>query len=90
MNKAREKYEADCMRINSYTAQSSLVQGKDLEKINIKLEHAQQTVQINERNFFKALQDTVHKWEQAWKGFCDQCQDLEEERMEFMRDNMWA
>ncbi|KIJ95110.1 hypothetical protein K443DRAFT_683294 [Laccaria amethystina LaAM-08-1] len=93
VNKAREKYEGDCMRINSFTAQSSLVQGKDLEKINIKLERAQQTVQINERdfaNFSKALQDTVHKWEQAWKVFCDQCQDLEEERMEFMRDNMWA
>ena len=27
VNKAREKYEQDCMRINSYTAQSSLVQG---------------------------------------------------------------
>ncbi|EDQ99507.1 uncharacterized protein LACBIDRAFT_316391 [Laccaria bicolor S238N-H82] len=93
VTKAREKYEADCMRINSYTAQSSLVQGKDLEKIHIKLERAQQTVQTNERdfaNFSKALQDTVHKWEQAWKVFCDQCQDLEEERMEFMRDNMWA
>ena len=64
VNKAREKYEQDCMRINSYTAQSSLVQGKDLEKIHIKLERAQQTVQINERdfaNFSKALQDTVHK-----------------------------
>ena len=93
VKKAREKYETDCMRINSYAAQSSLVQGKDLEKINIRLERSQQTVQINERdfaNFSKALQDTTHKWEQAWKVFCDQCQDLEEDRMEFMRDNMWA
>ena len=93
VKKAREKYETDCMRINSYAAQSSLVQGKDLEKINIRMERSQQTVQINERdfaNFSKALQDTTHKWEQAWKVFCDQCQDLEEERMEFMRDNMWA
>ncbi|EDQ99468.1 uncharacterized protein LACBIDRAFT_316405 [Laccaria bicolor S238N-H82] len=60
-NKAREKYEADCMRINSYTAQSSLVQGKDMKKVSIKVERAQQTVQINERdfaNFSKALQDT--------------------------------
>ena len=42
--KAREKYEADCMRINSYTAQSTLVQGKDLEKIQMKLDRARQTV----------------------------------------------
>jgi hypothetical protein len=93
VNKAREKYESDCLRINSYTAQSTLVQGKDLEKIQLKLERAQQTVQANERdfaNFAKVLQDTVQKWEQNWKEFCDTCQDLEEERLEFMKDNMWA
>ncbi|PCH36593.1 hypothetical protein WOLCODRAFT_140515 [Wolfiporia cocos MD-104 SS10] len=93
VNKAREKYEADCVRINSYTAQSTLMQGKDLDKIQTKLERAQQTVQANERdfaNFARALQETVQKWEQDWKSFCDSCQDLEEERLEFMKDNMWA
>ncbi|KAF8161378.1 hypothetical protein B0H34DRAFT_653929 [Crassisporium funariophilum] len=93
VNKAREKYEQDCVRINSFTAQASLVQGKDLEKINLKLERTQQTVQTNERefsNFAKALGDTVQKWEQDWKAFCDSCQDLEEQRMEFMKDNLWS
>ncbi|GLB37905.1 putative fes/CIP4 homology domain containing protein [Lyophyllum shimeji] len=93
VNKAREKYEQDCVRINSYTAQASLVQGKDLDKINLKLERAQQTVHANERdfaNFSKALQETVYRWEQDWKTFCDSCQDLEEERMNFMKDNVWA
>ncbi|KAF5326193.1 hypothetical protein D9611_000179 [Ephemerocybe angulata] len=93
VTKAREKYEADCMRINSYTAQSSLVQGKDLEKIQVKLERAQQTVLVNEKefcNFAKILHETTQKWEQSWKGFCDSCQDLEEQRLEFMKDNMWT
>ncbi|KAL6305138.1 hypothetical protein BKA93DRAFT_780069 [Sparassis latifolia] len=93
VNKAREKYEADCVRINSYTAQSTLMQGKDLDRIHTKLERAQQTVQANERdfaNFARALQDTVQRWELDWKTFCDSCQDLEEERMEFIKDNMWA
>lgn len=93
VNKAREKYEADCVRINSYTAQSTLMQGKDLEKIQIKLERAQQTVHANERDFAsfsRALQDTVAKWEMDWKTFCDSCQDLEEERIDFMKDTMWA
>lgn len=92
-SKAREKYESDCLRINSYTAQSTLVQGKDLEKIHLKLERAQQTVQVNENDyaqFTKVLQETMLKWEQDWKAFCDTCQDLEEERVEFMKDNMWA
>ncbi|KAF9222396.1 hypothetical protein BS17DRAFT_708984 [Gyrodon lividus] len=91
--KAREKYESDCLRINSYTAQSTLVQGKDLEKIHLKLERAQQTVQVNENDyaqFTRVLQETMQKWEQDWKAFCDSCQDLEEERVEFMKDNMWA
>jgi Ni,Fe-hydrogenase I large subunit len=93
VSKSREKYEQDCLRINSFTAQASLVQGKDLEKINLKLERTQQTVQTNERdfaNYSKALQDTVQKWEQDWKSFCDSCQDLEEHRLEFMKDNLWA
>lgn len=93
VNKSREKYEADCVRINSFTAQSSLVQGKDLEKIMVKLERAQLTVQVNEKEFFnftKVLQETTQKWEQSWKAFCDSCQDLEEERLEFMKDNMWT
>ncbi|KAF8633413.1 hypothetical protein AX17_004584 [Amanita inopinata Kibby_2008] len=91
--KARDKYEADCVRINSYAAQSSIIQGRELEKVTIKLERAQQTVQANERdfaNFAKALQDTVQKWEQNWKSFCDSCQDLEEQRIEFTKDNLWA
>ncbi|KAJ3980619.1 SH3 domain-containing protein [Lentinula detonsa] len=93
VKKAREKYEQDCMRINSLTAQSTLVQGRDLEKIQVKLEKAQGTVQTNERdfaNFARAFQDTVAKWEQDWKTFCDTCQDVEDDRMEFMKDNMWA
>jgi hypothetical protein len=93
VNKAREKYEQDCLRINSFTAQASLVQGKDLEKINLKLERTHQTVQTNERDFAnlaKVLQETVLKWEQDWKRFCDSCQDLEDQRMEFMKDNLWS
>jgi len=71
---AREKYEADCVHINSYTAQSTLLQGKELDKITLKLERAQQTVQANERdymNFARALSDTARRWEGEWKTYCD-------------------
>lgn len=93
VQKAREKYEGDCMRINSLTAQSTLQQGKELEKIHVKLERLQQTVQGNERdfaNFTRVLADTTARWEVDWKAFCDISQDLEEARVEFMKDNMWA
>jgi hypothetical protein len=91
--KAREKYQGDCLRIASYTQQSAIVQGKDLERIELKLKRARQTVQANEKdfaNFTKALSDIIPGWEADWKEFCDSCQDLEEDRMEFMRDRMWA
>ncbi|KAG8898983.1 hypothetical protein FRB99_007007, partial [Tulasnella sp. 403] len=93
VEKAREKYEADCVHINSYTAQSTLLQGKELDKIHLKLERAQQTVQANERdyqNFARALSDTAKRWEGEWKVYCDQCQDLEDERIEFIKDNAWT
>ena len=93
VKKAREKYESDCVKINSYTAQATLMQGKDLDRIKAKLERAEQTVQANEKDFAdfsRVLQDTVQKWEQDWKAFCDACQDMEDDRLEFMKDNMWA
>lgn len=93
VQRAREKYESDCMKINSWTAQSTLMQGKELEKIQQKLRNAQQTVQANERDFgqfARELQETTAKWEMRWKDFCDSCQDMEEERIEFMKDHMWG
>ncbi|KAI5454680.1 formin-binding protein, variant 2 [Naganishia albida] len=90
--KAQERYEQDCLRINSYTANTSLVQGKDLEKLQSKLDKVQQTVGGNEREYktsVKALEETTRKWEVEWKTFCDHVQDLEEERINFIKDNAW-
>ena len=92
-SKVREKYQSDCLCIRLYMAQSTLVQGKDLERTHLKLEQAQQTVQVNENDYARTtrtFQDTMLKWEQGWKAFCDTCQDLKEERIEFMKGNMWA
>lgn len=91
--RAREKYESDCSRINSFAAQATLAQGKELEKLNSRRERAEQTVRANEKDFAhfsRELKETVSRWEGEWKAFCDSCQDLEEERLEFMKDNMWA
>lgn len=93
VTQAREKFEADCIRINSYTAQSSFARGKDLDKITLKLERAQQMVRVNERdfvNFARALRETTLKWQDEWRAFCDSCQDMELERLEFMKKNMWT
>ena len=57
--------------------------------MNFKFERAKITSQINERsysNFSMALKETVIEWEQEWKSFCDTCQNMEEDRMIFMKD----
>ncbi|CAO1615528.1 unnamed protein product [Sympodiomycopsis kandeliae] len=92
VNKSREKYEQDCIKINGYTAQSSLVQGRDLDKVTNKLDKAQSTVATNDKdyqNFVRALKDTTLRWNSEWKAYLDQCQDLEEDRLEFIKSNLW-
>ncbi|KAJ7935382.1 SH3 domain-containing protein [Mycena leptocephala] len=90
--KAREKYESDCLRIASYTQQISVNPGKDVERLQLKLRRAQQTVQANEKdfaNFTKTVLDMIPAWEKDWKEFCDASQDLEEDRLDFMKDIIW-
>ena len=71
---ARERYESDCLKLNSYTANASLVQGKELEKLQTKLDRVRQTIGANEqdfKSFVRVLEGTWQKWEGEWKGFCD-------------------
>lgn len=71
---ARERYESDCLKLNSYTANMQLTQGKEQEKLQGKIERVQQTIGSNERdfkNFVSVLETTTQKWENEWKSFCD-------------------
>ncbi|KAF9075489.1 hypothetical protein BDP27DRAFT_1212478 [Rhodocollybia butyracea] len=92
VTKAREKYQSDCFRIATYSQQLDN-QSPDAERIRVKLKRAEQTVGANEKDyaaFAKTLSDMIPGWEEDWKNFCDSCQDLEEERLDFMKDNLWA
>ncbi|BGP56630.1 hypothetical protein JCM8202_000184 [Rhodotorula sphaerocarpa] len=90
--KAKSKYQDDAIQINALHAQASLLQGKDLDKATLKLDKAQQTVMVNERdyrNYVTVLKETTVNWNMAWKSFCDLVQDQEEERLEFIKSRMW-
>ena len=90
--KAREKYEGDCARIKGYKQQAAQLQGQDLDRLQVKLRRALETVKANEKDyasFVRGLSDQSREWETDWKTFSDDCQDLEEERMELMKDNVW-
>ena len=50
------------------------MQGRELEKLQSKLERVRQTIGANEqdfRQFVRVLEGTAGKWEQEWKAFCD-------------------
>ena len=93
VKKSREKYESDCLRIRSYTQQSTYMTGGDLQKVQQKLIRTQQTMQGNEKDyarFTKELLDMLPALEKEWKDFCDEFQDLEEDRMDFMKEILWT
>ncbi|ORY69424.1 hypothetical protein BCR35DRAFT_354596 [Leucosporidium creatinivorum] len=90
--KAKDKYEQDAIAINSLHASASLLQGRDLDKATMKLDKAQQTVVVNERDYKQytsVLKESTATWNMAWKAFCDLCQDQEEERLEFVKGRLW-
>jgi SMC interacting uncharacterized protein involved in chromosome segregation len=69
------------------------VQGRELEKLTRQLDKVQSTVGPNEREYqtlVRQLEETTRKWESEWKAFCDHVQDLEEERLDFVKDNIWV
>lgn len=90
--RAREKCESDRSRINSYTSQLSYMTGPDAGRLEQKLARTRETAKANEKDFAAFTQtvvDLLMEWETEWKNFCDSCHDLEEDRMEFMKDNLW-
>ncbi|KAK9486079.1 hypothetical protein V1527DRAFT_512673 [Lipomyces starkeyi] len=93
VQKNRDRYENDCNKINGYIAQQNMVMGRELEKNNAKLEKAQIAVTASRREYqtsLRNLAETTEKWNREWKAGCDKFQDLEEERIDFLKSNLWA
>lgn len=69
-----------------------LVQGRELDKISTKLDKAQGSIGATERDYrvlTRSLEETSGHWNLQWKSFCDLMQDLEEDRIEFVRSSLW-
>ncbi|KAE9978329.1 hypothetical protein EG328_001503 [Venturia inaequalis] len=93
VNKARDKYEQDCLKIKGYLAQGHMVMGQEERKNKEKLEKTQ--VQLSGRSneyeaAVKILEETTGRWNRDWKSACDKFQDLEEERIDFMKSSLWT
>lgn len=93
LQKAKEKYDAECIKINGHLAQQNLLMGRELDKNNNKLQKLQQSVQVSQaeyRSAVAALQETSDKWRLEWSDACDKFQDLEENRLQNMKTSLWS
>jgi hypothetical protein len=93
VNKCRDKYEQDCLRIKGYLAQGHMVMGQEERKNKAKLEKTQINMASNSNEYeaaVKVLEETTGRWNKEWKAACDKFQDLEEERLDFMKSSLWA
>ncbi|WAQ86615.1 hypothetical protein PtA15_7A341 [Puccinia triticina] len=90
--KARRRFESDSIAKNGYVTQLQLVQGRDSDKVSNKLDKVHMSIKITEKEYRthnKNFQETINEWNTQWKLFCDLIQDLEEDRIDFVRNTFW-
>jgi hypothetical protein len=93
VNKTRDKYEQECLKIKGYLAQGHMVMGQEERRNKAKLEKTQislATSNTEYENSIKALEDTTVRWNREWKAAADKFQDLEEERLDFTKSSLWT
>ncbi|KAI6082085.1 hypothetical protein F4821DRAFT_247986 [Hypoxylon rubiginosum] len=93
VNKTRDRYEQDCLKIKGYLAQGHMVMGQEERKNKARLEKTQislATTNTEYENAIKALEETTVRWNREWKAAADKFQDLEEERLDFTKGSLWT
>ncbi|KAF2432803.1 hypothetical protein EJ08DRAFT_584831 [Tothia fuscella] len=93
VNRTRDKYEQDCLKIKGYLAQGHMVMGQEERKNKAKLEKTQVQLSSTSGEYesaVKVLEETTGRWNRDWKAACDKFQDLEEERIDFLKSSLWT
>ncbi|KAL9114012.1 MAG: hypothetical protein Q9227_001783 [Pyrenula ochraceoflavens] len=93
VNRSRDRYEQDTLKIKGYMAQGHMVMGQEERKNKAKLEKTQINMSSNSNEYeaaVKTLEDTTGRWNKDWKAACDKFQDLEEERIDFTKSSLWS
>lgn len=74
VNKARDKFEQDCLKIKGYLAQGHMVMGQEERKVKAKLEKTQIQLSSTSAEYegtVKTLEETTGRWNREWKAACD-------------------
>lgn len=70
-----------------------MVMGQEERKNKAKLEKTQINLAASNteyENAVKILEETTGRWNRDWKAAADKFQDLEEERLDFMKSSLWS
>ncbi|KAK3381595.1 hypothetical protein B0H63DRAFT_476148 [Podospora didyma] len=93
VNKTRDRYEQECLKIKGYLAQGHMVMGQEERKNKAKLEKTQISLATSNAEYeaaVKALEETTSRWNREWKAAADKFQDLEEERLDYSKSSLWS
>ncbi|GAB1315946.1 formin-binding protein [Madurella fahalii] len=93
VNKTRDRYEQECLKIKGYLAQGHMVMGQEERKNKAKLEKTQISLATSNTEYeaaVKVLEETTARWNREWKAAADKFQDLEEERLDFTKSSLWT
>ncbi|KAF1814795.1 hypothetical protein P152DRAFT_430776 [Eremomyces bilateralis CBS 781.70] len=93
VNKSRDRYEQESLKIKGYLAQGHMVMGQEERKNKAKLEKTQIQLSTTSNEYeasVNILEETTGRWNRDWKAACDKFQDLEEERLDFLKSSLWT
>ncbi|CAG8633697.1 4715_t:CDS:2, partial [Scutellospora calospora] len=92
VQKAREKYESECLKLPGLLESKKTVVGKDLEKLSLKIEKTQLAAKAADQEYMQMVKiatDATQKWNDDWRLACEKFQYLEEDRIEFLKQELW-
>ena len=76
VNKSRDRYEQDCLKIKGFLAQAHMVMGHEERKNKARLEKTQAQLATSSSEYeaaVKVLEETTGRWNRDWKAACDVC-----------------
>ncbi|KAF9971158.1 Proline-serine-threonine phosphatase-interacting protein 2 [Actinomortierella ambigua] len=90
--KAKEKYDAECLKTKGLSAAKMTLQGKELDKVSTKIEKtelASRAADVEYQQSIRQLTEINDKWISEWRAACDVFQGLEEQRIDYLRTTLW-
>ncbi|KAG2188894.1 hypothetical protein INT44_004034 [Umbelopsis vinacea] len=88
--KAKEKYDSECGKHANLESQLASTSARDADRLRLKIERCKAEVDTLDNEYQSAclkLTEATAIWNAEWKIACDRYQEMEEMRIEFLRES---